>query len=222
MSVPSSLHETSILSACRSRNCRWVHVPSLFNTKPTLAACFTCPLPPSPNKVAKRLGLGKPFIHFSPNLFRASTSICSFQCMAIYHVSSYMSIESWDFSPEKTCCFCCLAFPTLLVSPPLLLGSQDHCHLGAFPSVGCTGVYFTQKQPLEDVYSMKTWQFSSAMLVFWGCKLVSHFVCGDSLKHHLGYSFTSILLISSLFYPSMMLFQDALAEEPKSLLRSLA
>lgn len=79
-SVPSSLHEISILSACRSRNCRWVHVPSLFNTKPTLEACFTCPLPPSPNKWLKGWGWGillSIFHHFSPNLFQA--------------------MESWDF-----------------------------------------------------------------------------------------------------------------------------
>lgn len=197
-SVPSSLHEISILSACRSRNCRWVHVPSLFNTKPTLEACFTCPLPPSPNKWLKGWGWAS--------------------LLSIFIIFPPTSFKLWNHGIF----FCCLASPTLLASPPLLLGSQDHCHLGSFPSVGCTGVYFTKKQPLEDVYSMKTWHFSIAMLVFWGCKLVSHFVCGDSLKHHLGYSFTSVLLISSLFYPSMMLFQDALAEEPKSLLRSLA
>ena len=100
MSVPSSLHEISILSACRSRNCRWVHVPSLFNTKPTLEACFTCPLPPSPNKWLKGWGWGSllsiflpPLPSFNFNLFFSMHG--DLPCIIIY------VYRSMGFFPRK-------------------------------------------------------------------------------------------------------------------------
>lgn len=85
--------------------------PVVVQYKTHTGGLLHLPFTPFPQQMAKRLGLGKPFIHFSPNLFRASTSICSFQCMVIYHVSSYMSIESWDFSPEKNVLFLLLGIP---------------------------------------------------------------------------------------------------------------